>query len=329
MRAKKILSLLLVLAMMLTLSSTMAFASTGATIAAESVSAAADAETVQVPIKLTAADSGVATMNLAITLTGASFTMDNTNTTATADSALTGLCSSNVVDGTLYIAYAAIENTTAPATLVTLTLPAPAAGTQYTVNVAKGSANGTPTISYFADNAFTQIDEVTFTSGIVSKEEATEPETGFVGTLIEPVADYFTTAGITTSFVNGNSYSAGDTFTVACENPCLVAISTDNGTSWISLAAAETETANTYLFALPADLNGAFQVEMAMKGDFNYDTRITLVDVTLISKINGGNIEASSGFDAVASDLNADGKISISDVTVIKKVNGGNLTFSW
>lgn len=326
LRSRRIISLLLVLAMMLTFSSTLAFADGGTTIAAESVAAAANADTVQVPIKLTAADSGVATLNLAITVTGASFTMTNDNAKATFDSSLPGVGSTNVVDGTLYVAYAAIENVSAPATLVTVTLPAPAAGTQYTVNVAKGTANGSASISYFANNSFTEIEDVTFTGGTVSKEVAGD---GFAGTLVEPVANYFTTAGISTTFVDGASYAAGATFDVTCANPCLVAISTDEGVSWITLAAAETETENTYRFALPADLNGAFRIEMAVKGDLNYDARISLGDVTEIAKINGSKVEAPSGFNALACDLNSDGKLTVGDVVEMKKVNGKKSTFSW
>ena len=326
LRSRRIISLLLVLAMMLTFSSTLAFADGGTTIAAESVAAAANADTVQVPIKLTAADSGVATLNLAITVTGASFTMTNDNAKATFDSSLPGVGSTNVVDGTLYVAYAAIENVSAPATLVTVTLPAPAAGTQYTVNVAKGTANGSASISYFANNSFTEIEDVTFTGGTVSKEEAGD---GFAGTLVEPVADYFATAGISTTFVDGASYAAGATFDVTCANPCLVAISTDEGTSWITLAAAKTEAANTYRFALPADLNGAFRIEMAVKGDIALDGVIKLSDVIKLAKYSDGSDSLENAFDKLRTDLVVNDKVDVSDVVILGKVASGSTVFSW
>ena len=326
MRSRRIISLLLVLAMMLTFSSTLAFADEGTTIAAESVAAAANADTVQVPIKLTAADSGVATLNLAITVTGASFTMTNDNAKATFDSSLPGVGSTNVVDGTLYVAYAAIENVSAPATLVTVTLPAPAAGTQYTVNVAKGTANGSASISYFANNSFTEIEDVTFTGGTVSKEEADD---GFVGTLVKPVANYFATAGISTTFVDGASYAAGATFDVTCANPCLVAISTDEGASWITLAAAKMEAANTYRFALPADLNGAFRIEMAVKGDLDYDGVVNITDVSRIQKINTKVVATPVGFDALASDFNADGAITVADCSILMKISVKAQATTW
>ena len=70
-----------------------------------------------------------------------------------------------------------------------------------------------------------------------------------------------------------------NTFTVAAEKACVVAVSYDGGSTYVRLAASATGTANTYSFTAD-DITADSVIAVAMTGDTNKDGKLTNADIT-------------------------------------------------
>lgn len=122
-------------------------------------------------------------------------------------------------------------------------------------------------------------------------------------------------------------WSAGtNTFTVACEKPCFVAISYDGGQTYQRLSAsqassgysftAERVTANTIL-------------AVGYVGDINGDGEISNSDATRLAAIYAGKRQPDTGLMELICDVNGDGEITNSDITGLRANYAGKKQLNW
>ena len=76
---------------------------------------------------------------------------------------------------------------------------------------------------------------------------------------------------------DGATYAPGHTFTVTCAQACVVAISTDNKESYEELSCVNVD-GNTYRFTVPEDIEDAFVIFIALRGDVRLDGNLNIWD---------------------------------------------------
>lgn len=117
----------------------------------------------------------------------------------------------------------------------------------------------------------------------------------------------------------------GNTFSVSCEQPCIVAVSYDNGKTYIQLSAEESEEGYTFTVE---DMTEGMIIAVCVKGDSNGDGAITNADITGIQAV----LLEKNSLDPVKSlavDVNSDGSITNADLTKLRAVYLAKTSFSW
>lgn len=121
--------------------------------------------------------------------------------------------------------------------------------------------------------------------------------------------------------------SGENTFTVSCEIPCVVAISTDGGTTYTRLIATATDVENTYSFTTE-NTTTDFTIAVVLFGDVNGDGNITNADVTRLKAAYQNKVQLDA-LTLLAADVNNSGDISNADVTKLKAAYQSKATLGW
>lgn len=117
----------------------------------------------------------------------------------------------------------------------------------------------------------------------------------------------------------------GTNLTVTYSMPCAVAYTTD-GVTYTRIKATSGSD-GSYVYDL-ADIPADAKISVVVKGDANGDGKISAADVTRLNAIALGRIEPT-GDRSFASDVNEDGKISAADVTRLNAVALGRTSLVW
>lgn len=133
---------------------------------------------------------------------------------------------------------------------------------------------------------------------------------------------------ISTNVVGGNDFGAvitaptggwktgENTFTVSCDEVCIVAVSYDGGKSYTRLKATETD--GGYQFSA-SNVDSSTTVVVTLAGDTNGDGQLSTADATRLQAaiLNKIDLDALS---LLAADANGDGKTSTADITKMRAV---------
>lgn len=125
---------------------------------------------------------------------------------------------------------------------------------------------------------------------------------------------------------NTPAYEVEDTnLTVTYSLPCAVAYTTD-GVKYTRIKATSGSD-GSYVYNL-ADIPADAKISVVVKGDVNGDGKVSAADVTRLNAIALGRI-VPTGDRSFASDINEDGKISAADVTRLNAVALGRTSLVW
>ncbi|MBQ4260080.1 MAG: bacterial Ig-like domain-containing protein [Lachnospiraceae bacterium] len=120
---------------------------------------------------------------------------------------------------------------------------------------------------------------------------------------------------------------AGDnTFTVACESPCLVAVSYDGGLTYKRLAATAGSTGYSFT---AEDVTSDTIIAIGYVGDINGDGTISNSDATRLAAIYAGKTDPTNALMGLICDVNNDGTVSNSDVTGLRAAYAGKRQLTW
>jgi len=123
-----------------------------------------------------------------------------------------------------------------------------------------------------------------------------------------------------------NGWKTGtNTFTVSCENPCVVAVSYDNGATYTCLNAAGTD--GDYSFTAE-DMTSETIIAVTLYGDTNGDGKITNADITKLKAVVGKRTDISA-LARCAADVNKSDTITNADITKLKAVVGKRTQLGW
>ncbi len=125
----------------------------------------------------------------------------------------------------------------------------------------------------------------------------------------------------------GNTYSGDVTFTVSCDDACLVlyTVNDDDDHTYSRLTARE-EGNNSYSFTV--NVNTEITIAVIMIGDVNCDGEVNTTDVAQVKRY----IAKRRAFDAVelaAANVIDSDEVNTTDVAQIKRFIAGRRTFSW
>lgn len=118
-----------------------------------------------------------------------------------------------------------------------------------------------------------------------------------------------------------------NTFTVSCDDACIVAVSNDNGTTYTRLAATATETEGTYNFTAE-NVSADTKIAIVKIGDADGNGEIAANDAAVAKGMNLESITNATVQQLLAVDLNGDGAITANEVAVVKAATLGNV-LSW
>ena len=135
------------------------------------------------------------------------------------------------------------------------------------------------------------------------------------------------TAGATVTAPADGWAEGTNTFTVSCDNACVVAISNDNGTTYTRLAATATETEGTYSFTVE-NVSADTKIAIVKIGDADGNGEIAANDAAVAKGMNLEYITDATVQQLLAVDLNGDGAITANEVAVVKAATLGNV-LSW
>ncbi len=117
------------------------------------------------------------------------------------------------------------------------------------------------------------------------------------------------------------------TFTVDCEQACLVAVKNDDGTYTV-LECAEAEGTHVFNVSIAED---DVTLVVALKGDADLDGSVGAKDATLVKQVylETAAFEVDEALQNLTGDAFPDGKITSKDSTAIKQVVLGTRTLEW
>ena len=139
--------------------------------------------------------------------------------------------------------------------------------------------------------------------------------------------DYTNGAAVVSGISNDGFYNGGKKFTIACDEACVVAYSTDNGNNYTKLPATSTDTEGIYSFTL--SISEDTKLLIALKGDVLLDGEIDPVDGTQIKRYSLG-LRAFDANQLLLGDVNDDGEIDPVDGLQIKRLSLGlREPFNW
>ncbi len=131
-----------------------------------------------------------------------------------------------------------------------------------------------------------------------------------------------------TSLAEGMSYVSGEvTFTVTCDEACLIAVKNTDGTYTV-LPCTDADGAHTFTVTVAdADVNLA----IALKGDADLNGTVETRDATLVKQkvLATAAFEVDENLQTLAGDAFPDGNLSAKDATAIKQVVLGTRTLVW
>lgn len=108
--------------------------------------------------------------------------------------------------------------------------------------------------------------------------------------------------------------AGSNTFTVACDKACVVAVSHDGGITYTRLAA--TASGSDYSFTA-TDVADGDMIAVVVLGDVNRDGSVTAIDYTLVlTHVKGIKLITNPDV-LIAADVNKDGSITAIDYTLI------------
>ena len=115
-------------------------------------------------------------------------------------------------------------------------------------------------------------------------------------------------------------------FTVTCDQVCLVAYTTDGGETYTRLTAAATDSADTYSFTLP-DPNA--EIAVVLMGDMTHDGQVDSTDAMQILRYCVG-LKELTALASLGADINADGDINSTDaMQILRYIVKIRDEFSW
>jgi len=132
-------------------------------------------------------------------------------------------------------------------------------------------------------------------------------------------------SGAVVTAPEGGWKAGTNTFTVSCEIPCAVAVSYDNGETYIRLNAAVV--AEGYSFTAD-NMTDQTLVAVTVFGDTNGDGKITNADITKLKAVVGKRTNISA-LAQCAADVNNSNTVTNADITKLKAVVGKRTTLGW
>ena len=142
----------------------------------------------------------------------------------------------------------------------------------------------------------------------------------------DPVIPAVTTTADATLTPPVNGWVEGtNTFTVSCDDACVVAVSYDGGATYTRLTATAAESG--YSFTVE-NVTSETLIGISVQGDSNGDGKITNADITRLRAAYAGKI-VLDGLQNLAVDANGDGKITNADITRLRAAYAGKVTLTW
>jgi len=132
-------------------------------------------------------------------------------------------------------------------------------------------------------------------------------------------------AGIILTAPEGGWKEGTNTFTVACENACVVAVSYDGGKTYTRLTATATE--DGYRFTAD-NMTADTIIAVVLSGDANGDGQITNADSTRTRAAALGKITLDA-LQSLAVDVNNSGDLTNADATRLRAAVLGKTTLAW
>lgn len=133
-------------------------------------------------------------------------------------------------------------------------------------------------------------------------------------------------SGITVTAPTVGWLEGTNTFTVSCENACVVAVKNADG-SYTRVKAVSAGTTGTYSYTI-TDMTDGMEIFVMLAGDINGDGQVNASDVTMTRAASLGNMELDD-LPAMLADANGDGNINAADVTMLRAVSLDSYEFAW
>ena len=134
-----------------------------------------------------------------------------------------------------------------------------------------------------------------------------------------------TASSATITAPEGGWVEGENTFTVASENACFVAVSYDGGQTYTRLAA--TKSGDAYAFTA-ANMDADTIIAVSLVGDLNGDGRIRAQEARQVLQASSGSAELTA-LQIIAADLNGDGRIRAQEARTLLQASSGSATLSW
>ena len=127
---------------------------------------------------------------------------------------------------------------------------------------------------------------------------------------------------------DGESYFGEVSFTVSCEQACMVLIMKDGAKSYTRLKAGAGEEENTYIFSFEADAD--FEIAIVKAGDFNLDGRVDSADALQILRYDVGKLTDVKILQLIAGNVSGnDSLINSADALQVLRYDVGKTSFAW
>ena len=128
-----------------------------------------------------------------------------------------------------------------------------------------------------------------------------------------------------TSIESGTKFGPGElTFTVACDEPCVVAVNNGDGTYTLLPCTTEGKEHQFTVTIVDADVT----VSIALKGDADLNGTVALKDSTLTKRVAAGLATFDDQLSALAVDFDGNGVFN-KDATKISQVVAGLSSYNW
>jgi hypothetical protein len=122
----------------------------------------------------------------------------------------------------------------------------------------------------------------------------------------------------------------GRTFTVTSANACVVAYTTDNGTSYTRMTATATDTANTYSFTVADDVDlTSISIAVALKGDIDLSGEVDTTDAYYVRRAAAGYDDGFTALKRLVGDVDVSGEVDTTDAYYVRRAAAGYSAFGW
>ena len=154
----------------------------------------------------------------------------------------------------------------------------------------------------------------------------TEPEVTKYAVILSLPATNNGSQIIIDGIVTGESYAGDVTFTVACDEACVVAVKKDTDESFSVLEAVATDEENKYSFTVTVDVD--MEIAIIKRGDISGDGTIDSADAMQILRADVGKADVSE-LEMIAGDITGDGIVNSADAMQILRFDVGKMTLEW